>query len=169
VVDGDPVLATRTLRNDFETARQAEHEAAQSKAPPPPATVTGVRLLMADGSPVTEIAPGDDLRIEVDVDAASPLENWVLGIGIDNASGQNVYGTNTQMLGTKLPTLTGRGTYELRLRNISPGPGDYTVHSAVAIWSGPQIHHLPQAATFTVRSDGRSIGSLGAQPVLVTT
>jgi ABC-2 type transport system ATP-binding protein len=167
VVDGDPALATRTLRNDFQTATQAERDAAQSAAAAPQGKVTAVRLLTADDTPLTEIAAGDEIRIQVDVEATSTMEDWVLGIGIDTASGQNVYGTNTQMLGTRLPALTGHGTYELRLRHVSPGAGDYTVHSAVALWSGPQIHHLPQAATFAVRGDGRSIGLLGAEPVLV--
>jgi ABC-2 type transport system ATP-binding protein len=167
VVDGDPSLATRTLRNDFQTASDAEREAAAVTAPPPEGKVTAVRLLTADDAPLTDIALGDELRVQVDVEATSSLEDWVLGIGIDTAAGQHVYGTNTQMLGVRLPALAGRGTYEFRLRHLSPGAGDFVVHSAVARWSGPEIHHLPHGAKLVVRGDGRSIGLLGAEPTFV--
>ncbi|WP_209305315.1 ABC transporter ATP-binding protein [Blastococcus sp. CT_GayMR20] len=167
VVDGDPVLATRTLRNDFETASQAERDEKARASAPPPAKVTAVRLLTADDTPLTEVAAGDEVRVQVDVEAASRLDDWILGIGIDTAAGQTVYGTNTQMLDVRLPPLAGAGTYEFRLRHLSPGAGDYTVHSAVARWSGPQIHHLPGAATFAVHGDGHSIGVLGAEPTFV--
>ena len=131
------------------------------------AKVKAVRLLTPDDAPVTEVAAGDEVRVQVDVEATSRQDDWILGIGIDTASGQNVYGTNTQMLDVRLPPLIGRSTYEFRLRHLNPGPGDYTVHSAVARWSGPQIHHLPHAATFSVRGDGRTVGLLGAQATLV--
>jgi ABC-2 type transport system ATP-binding protein len=167
VIDGDPALATRTLRNDFQTASEAEREAAAGVAAPPEAKVTAVRLLTSADAPLTELALGDELRVQVDVEATTRLEDWVLGIGIDTAAGQTVYGTNTQMLGVRLPTLTGHGTYEFRLRHLSPGAGDFTVHSAVARWSGPQIHHLPQATTFAVQGGGRTIGVLGAEPTFV--
>ena len=139
MVDGDPVLATRTLRDDFETASQAEREATARAAEPPPAKVKAVRLLTPDDAPVTEVAAAGDGRVQVDVEATSRQDDWILGIGIDTASGQNVYGTNTQMLDVRLPPLIGRSTYEFRLRHLNPGPGDYTVHSAVARWSGPRI------------------------------
>jgi ABC-2 type transport system ATP-binding protein len=167
VVDGDPALATRTLRNDFQTASQAEREAAARASAPPEGKVTAVRLLTADDAPLTEMAAGDELRVQVDVEGTATLEDWILGIGIDTAAGQNVYGTNTEMLGIRLPALAGPGTYEFRLRHLNPGAGDFTVHSAVARWSGPQIHHLPGAATFAVHGDGRSIGVLGAEPTFV--
>jgi ABC-2 type transport system ATP-binding protein len=167
VVDGDPTLATRTLRNDFQTATDAEREAAAGATAPPEGKVTAVRLLTADDAPLTDIALGDELRVQVDVEATSTLEDWVLGIGIDTAAGQHVYGTNTQMLGVRLPDLAGRGTYEFRLRHLSPGAGDFVVHSAVARWSGPEIHHLPHGARLVVHGDGRSIGLLGAEPTFV--
>jgi ABC-2 type transport system ATP-binding protein len=168
VVDGDPGLATRTLRNDFETARQAEQLAGSGTEPQHQATVTGVRILDADGAALTEISPGDDVRLQVDVEAATTLEDWVLGVGIDTLAGQALYGTSTQLMGTRLPPLTGRGTYEVLLRDIHLGAGQYQVHGALAVWAGGEIHRLPQAATFTVQGNGRSVGLVAAEPVLVT-
>jgi len=169
VVDGDPSLAARTLREDFEAVRQAEQRTELAHEPQHQARVTAVRVLGTDGSPITQIVPGDDLRVQVDVEAGSTLDDWVLGIGIDTPSGQGLYGTNTQLMGTKLAPLTGRGTFEVQLRNVWLGGGQYQVHGALAVWAGPEIHRLPQAASFTVDADGRSVGFLGAEASLVTT
>jgi ABC-2 type transport system ATP-binding protein len=168
VVDGDPRLAARTLRDDFETTRQAERQVEHRAEPRHQATVTAVRVLGPDGSVLKDIAPGDDLRLEVDVHASSTLEDWVLGIGIDTPAGQSLYGTNTQLMGTRMRPLTGTGTFEVRLRNVCLGPGQYQIHGALAVWSGPEIHRLTQAASFSVEGDGRSVGFLGAEPTFVS-
>jgi ABC-2 type transport system ATP-binding protein len=168
VVDGDPRLATRTLRDDFEATRQVEQQEKQEAQPQLAATVTAVRLLDDDGVPVTQLPQGGDLRVQVDVQAATRLEDWVLGIGIDTPSGMSLYGTNTQLLGHRMPSVEGRRSFELLLRNVTLGAGQYQVHGALAVWSGPEMHRLPQAATFTVQGDGRSVGLLGACPTLVS-
>jgi ABC-2 type transport system ATP-binding protein len=168
IVDGDPRLATRTLRDDFETTRRAEQDLEQKDDPDVQARVTAVRVLDADGAVVSELAPGSDIRVQVDVEAASTLRDWVLGIGIDTPSGQSLYGTNTQLLGERMPAFSGRRTFELQLRNVGLGAGQYQMHGALAVWSGPEIHRLPQAATFNVEADGRSVGLLGASPTLVS-
>ena len=104
--------------------------------------------------------------MQVDVEADEPLDDWVLGIGIDTPSGKSLFGTNTELLGEKLPAFRGQRTFEISLRNVSLGAGQYQVHGALAVWSGPEIHRLPQAATFNVVNDGRSVGLLGAVPQL---
>jgi ABC-2 type transport system ATP-binding protein len=169
IVDGDPRLATRTLRDDFETTRRAEQDLEQKDDPALQAKVTAVRLLDAEGGVVSQIAPGADMRVQVDVEAEETLADWVLGIGIDTPSGMSLYGTNTQLLEERLPAFRGRRTFELRLRNVCLGAGQYQMHGAIAVWSGQEIHRLPQAVTFNVEADGRSVGLLGASPTLVST
>lgn len=168
VFDGDSSMATRTLRDDFEAVRQAQDEAQQETDPEHRAKVTAVRVVDPAGAPLSRMVPGSELRIQVDVEAETTLDDWVLGIGIDTPTGQNLYGTNTEMLGKRMPAFAGRRTFEIRLGDVFPGPGQYHVHGALAVWSGPVFHRLPQAATFTVESDGRSIGMLGAKPTLVS-
>jgi ABC-2 type transport system ATP-binding protein len=168
VVDGDPRLATRTLRDDFETTRQVEQKEKHETQPDRAATVAAVRVLDDDGAPLTQLEPGGDLLVEVDVEARTRLEDWVLGIGIETPSGMSLYGTNTQLLGQRMPAVEGRRTFELRLRNLGLGAGQYQVTAALAVWAGPEIHRLPQAATFTVHGDGRSVGLLGAAPAFVS-
>ncbi|MCZ2838589.1 ABC transporter ATP-binding protein [Modestobacter sp. VKM Ac-2985] len=169
IVDGDPRLATRTLRDDFEATRQAEQQVEQAAQQQVAAKVVAVRILDDNGVIVREMSSGDDLRVQVDVESPDTLDDWVLGIGLDTPSGQSLYGTNTRLLKTRLPSFSGRRTFEIRLRNVGLGAGQYQVHGALAIWHGAEIHRLPQAATFTVEGDGRSVGLVGAQPTLVPT
>ena len=168
-LDGDPRAATRLLRRDFETARQSDQqEARDAGADLPAARVLAVRLLGADGRPVDSVAYGTPVGVEVDVRADSPLTDWVLGIGIDTPAGQNLWGTNTQLLGQRLETLTGARTLRLDLGGMYVGGGQYQLHGAIAIWSGPQVHRLPEACSFTVETDGSTVGPLGVAASLST-
>jgi ABC-2 type transport system ATP-binding protein len=155
------------LREDFEATRQAEEQGRLQVATEVRAKIAGVRILNKDGDALHQISPGDDLRIAVDVEAANLLDDWVLGIGIDTPSGQNVYGTSTQLMGERMPSFSGSRTFELTLRNVWLGGGQYQLHGALAEWAGPEFHRLPQAASFSVQGDGRSIGLLGAAPEFV--
>ena len=158
-----------TLRRDFETARQSDQqEARDAGADLPAARVLAVRLLGADGRPVDSVAYGTPVGVEVDVRADSPLTDWVLGIGIDTPAGQNLWGTNTQLLGQRLETLTGARTLRLDLGGMYVGGGQYQLHGAIAIWSGPQVHRLPEACSFTVETDGSTVGPLGVAASLST-
>ncbi|SCX51748.1 ABC-2 type transport system ATP-binding protein [Klenkia marina] len=167
VVDGEPTVATRTLRDDFETARRAEADSSPSASTAPGARVLAVRALDEDGQEFRELSAGQSIRVQVDVESPAPLDDWVLGIGIDTPSGMSVFGTNTQLLGQRMPVLRGRQQFEIRLDNVCLGPGRYELHGALAIWSGPELHRLPQAANFSVSNGGVSVGLLGSTPTLV--
>jgi ABC-2 type transport system ATP-binding protein len=162
VVDGDPREATRFLRADFDAMRQ-EQQAQSQASQEIDARVLGVELVDADGGSVTEIRSGESLRVRVSVQASEPLEDAVVGIGVDTPSGQNLYGTNTQYLGTPLPPLHGTHVVEFGLEDLYLGGGQYHVHGSLGVWSGPELHRLPGAASLNVPSDGHAIGVLGAR------
>lgn len=165
--DGAPRDATRLLREDFDAMR-LEHQEDSQAAQHLDARVLAVELLNASGQPIQELPAGAGLRIKVTVESSQPLEDWVLGIGIDSPTGQNLYGTNTQYLGVPLSPLAGRRTLEIGLDDLSLGGGQYHVHAAIALWSGPELHRLPGAASLHVPSEGRSIGVLGARARVLT-
>lgn len=160
-LDGDPRDATRLLRRDFETVRQADRQASVDRDVQPDARVVSVRLLDLQGAQRDTLRPGEPVAVEVDVQADTPLSDWVLGIGIDTPSGQSLWGTNTQLLGQRLEPLHGRRTLRLDLGELHVGGGQYQLHGALAIWSGAEVHRLPEAFSFSVEADGRSIGPLG--------
>lgn len=166
VEDGTPREALRRLRDDYETARQAELDA--SGAPEFRAEVTEVATAGGvDGR--RRMSPADSLRLTVTVLAREALSNWVLGVGIDTPLGQNVFGTNTSMLGVTLPDVpAGRHhTVTLQLDEVWLGEGEYFVHGAVAEGDGGEIHRLPQGLMLKVAATGRGVGPLHV-PVRVT-
>ncbi|MCL3862724.1 ABC transporter ATP-binding protein [Actinotalea sp. K2] len=166
LADDVPRDALRVLRADFETTRQKEVEQATDpsgtdRPKRPNVSIAGVRVI-ADDDPAEQptIAPTDSLTIEVVVDAGERLEDWILGIGIDNPLGVVVYGTNTRLLGTPLPPLDGSIRYAFRLPAIHLGEGEYTIHASVATGSGQEVARLPIGGRFMIRADGRSQGYL---------
>jgi ABC-2 type transport system ATP-binding protein len=164
VLDGTPRDATRLLRADFDVQATTELE---SSGLGQSARVLSVQPLTADGRPVSRHAPGEDLVVRVTVEADGPLEDWVLGIGIDSPTGQPVFGTNTQLLGTPLETLTGRRTVDVLLSRVYLGEGQYFLHGALAQWDGPTFARLNQAATLDVEGAGRSIGPVGVESIAI--
>ncbi|HSJ21022.1 MAG TPA: ABC transporter ATP-binding protein [Nocardioidaceae bacterium] len=166
VVDGDPRDALRTLRADYETVRQEEQRKAQGAGdgtdatPAEAARVEGLRIAAPSGDAVESLKPGEDVIVEIDVHAIEPLTDWMLGTGLDTPLGQVVYGTNTDMLGERMPDLAAgqRRTFRIQLPDLRLGEGEYFVHGALAKASGEEIHRLAQAVMVSVHSVGDSVG-----------
>ena len=167
-VDGEPRDALRHLRADFEATREEERERERDRDAAEVRTsrarVVRVDVLDTAGQPLKATKPGEDVSIRVRVEATDRLEDWILGVGIDSPLGHVVYGTNTRLLGVPMPPLLGEGVFEVRLPHLWLGEGQYSVHGAIAEGSGVQVHRLIDAATFSVESDGHSIGYLHTQP-----
>jgi ABC-2 type transport system ATP-binding protein len=171
--DGAPRESLRTLRDDFEATRLEEIEQAQDRAAlavengtgatqavdahPPRARITAVEV-RTSGSRPGVIRPGDDVTVHVRVETDEPLDDWVLGFGIDTTLGQNVFGTNTKLLDVTLPRVTGAGEYDFVLPALELGEGSYSIHGAIAARNGLEIHRLTEGARLVVESDGRSVG-----------
>ena len=167
-VDGEPREALRHLRADFELARQEEREReremeilTQSKTR---ASVVAAEVCDGSGNPLHTVKPGDDVGIRVTIDATEPIQDWILGVSIANPLGQLAYGTNTRLMGVRMPTFTGMRRFIVSLPNLQLGEGMYTIQAAVAEQSGVEIDRLSDAATLTVEADGQSIGFVYADP-----
>jgi ABC-2 type transport system ATP-binding protein len=157
IVDGSARDAIRTLRADFDEQSAAD----RATEVPASARVISVQPLGRDGQPVRQLTPGDDLVLRVTVESDQPLEDWVLGVGIDTPTGQQVFGTNTAMLGIDLERLVGRQSVDVTLAGLHLGEGDYHVHGAMALRDGPAFSRLGEAASINVEGTGRTIGPVG--------
>ena len=169
IVDGEPTIALRHLRADFEATREDERERERNRVGFQTATrasVRRVRITNAAGDPASVIKPGDDITVHVYIDATEPLSNWMLGVGVETPLGMMVYGTNTQLMGESMPTIVGEGHIEMRLPALWLGEGNYTVQATIAEASGLEVHRFTNAASFSVEADGRSVGYLYVAPEL---
>ena len=165
LVDGTAREATKALRADFDEQQTNEMAATPQGAN---ARVVAVQPLGSDGRQLLTPVPDEDLVLRVTVESDVPLENWVLGVGIDSPTGQSVFGTNTQLLGMPMEPLTGRREIDVRLSGLRLGEGQYHVHGALAEWGGPTFATLSQAARLEVDGNGQAVGPVGVADISVT-
>jgi ABC-2 type transport system ATP-binding protein len=180
-VDGAPMDALRHLRADFEVMRQddidhqreidqlreIEQQGDDVVATVAAARVTGVTVTDSSGSLITTMSPGSDLIVNVDIAVDGRVENPVIGIGIDSALGQVVYGTNTKLMGLKLETMSGRSRHRFRLPAVSLGEGQYTIYAAIARDGGVELNRLLNGAALTVLTKGQGVGFINVDTELL--
>ena len=164
IVDGTAREATKVLRADFDEQATTEMAATGHGTT---ARVLAVQALTPDGRPVLQPDPREDLVVRVTVEADEPLENWVLGIGIVSPTGQQIFGTNTQLMGLPLETLRGRRDVDVRLSGLRLGEGQYHLMGALAEWDGPAFAVLHQGARLEVDGQGRTVGPVGVADISV--
>jgi ABC-2 type transport system ATP-binding protein len=157
-IDGTPREATKLLRADF------DEQAATDRAAHPhgdTARIVAVQALDGDGRPVLRPDPNGDLVLRVTVESEQLLEDWVVGISIETHTGQQLFGTNTQLLGVRLDPLLGRRDVDIRLSGLRLGEGQYHVVGALAEWEGVTFNMLPAAARLEVDGTGQAVGPVG--------
>ncbi len=169
VADDDPVTALRVLRQDFaETSARdaaAARRAAGRDAVAGVPEIHGVTLSDGAGAVLERLDQGGTLVAALDVTVPAGLEAPVVGFGIDSPTGQVVYGTHTGLLGGgRVPA--GRTTVRLRVDGLALGEGRYSVSAAVAD-GGRELVRVSPAASFAVHGDGRSIGVVRADAVVL--
>ncbi|MGV8896782.1 MAG: ABC transporter ATP-binding protein [Rhodoglobus sp.] len=163
VVDGDPAEAVAKFRDILE-GRRLDDVVAETGTTEFDPTVGAVTAIPAHPGPSGELAPGDDLLITVEINAPVQLDNWIIGIQIDNTSGQVVYGTTTKRTDFALPDLVGTARFQLRVANTHFGSGKYFVNVSLMNMAGVHLHDQPQVASFNGMDYPRAQGSLHAVP-----
>ncbi len=72
--------------------------------------------------------------------------------------GQNVYGTNSRLMGERMPPLAGIQEFEFVLPALALGEGAYSIDAAISLGNGLEAHRLREGARVTVDGCGRSVG-----------
>ena len=168
VADGVPRDALRVLRAEFDATRQVDVAQMQESTDERPsavhkAEITSVTIRNGAGTPVSSIRPGESVLVNVLVRSEQRIEGWILGMGIDTALGQAVFGTNTRLMGISLPPLDGERTYTFKLPHLQLGEGNYSIHGAMSLADGTEVHRLREAAPLSVEFDGRSVGYVAVE------
>lgn len=161
--DGPPGLAIRALRKDFEAIRvqhAAEVAPDQELASPPISSVTLRRLISNEAADV--IATGDGLAVEISLDLDQAVDEWVVGMGIETAVGQVVFGTNSERLKVQTSRIDGKRVFRFELAALSLGQGQYFVHASYGTLSDGELFRIPQAAAFSVSEETNNVGVMSA-------
>ena len=120
--------------------------------------ITSVRLVGPDGA-TNRFASGDQMTVEMDVEARSPLETPVFGAVISTASGVLVYGSNTHLAHADATVLSGQATVQFVIPALHLHDGEFVVSVAVhSADEGVVYHWLDRWLEFTVFSTGPGIG-----------
>lgn len=189
-IDGDPLLALRHLRADFEITRQDDIERQRIAAPitsmdaepedgspVEPAAVAhlgaGAKVLSVvltddDGAPLPSIEPGDPVIVTVEVDVDGVVQDGLVSLALESTLGQVIFGTNTKMMGIQMPPLSGPSSYTFRIAQLWLGEGQYSVHAGFARDGGVELHRLTDATSLAVHAQGRCVGFVNAQIQLVS-
>jgi ABC-2 type transport system ATP-binding protein len=158
VVDGSSLEAVRTFREKYteEPVHDDDYGSRQ-------ATITDVLVTDGAGNPADRFQPGDTLGVEFDVvpGEGPTIDDWAVGIALEDHLDNVVYGTNTNLQGLTLPPLSDRRRVRFRFPDLPMLEGQYYVTVAVHDASGSTTYHrLDRRSNFRVFSDGSEVGVL---------
>lgn len=172
VFDGDPFDAVSVLRSGFATTVELDSlkdERLQAAlANVELGRITGVRVANGNGYEQAAFDTGDDIVIEVDVDAPQKLSSWSVGLHIDNPLGQLVTGATSTSLDVRLGELSGSAVARFSLPNAPFGSGEYGVTVALMGTHGQEIARAANATSFSVNNHGGTWGPLRTEMTFET-
>ncbi len=124
-------LAERTQSHNIVQHRHDGGRNASTRSGNQRARIEDVRLL-AGGAPRDQFIIGEELRIELEASAVEELEDLTVGISIRDRLGNEVFGTNTHLLGISAPpVLPGARFVASFCLPVNLGPGDYSMTAAL--------------------------------------
>lgn len=148
--DGDPAEGLRVLRFGFEQAR-LERAAAHGDNLTQSAHIRGVDVLNAGGiAGQVIVGQADELTLQYHYELTEHQEPLSAGIAIETASGQSVFGINTKMMQTELPTTPGAHSVMFTFPSHSLGGGQFIVRASLEQIDGKSLDRMNPAATFEV-------------------
>ena len=120
--------------------------------------ITKVDLIGADGKVGHVFHSGDPLTIQLHLSAAAPVKDFVFGIGLFNADGVCIYGTNTNLEEMSAQELSGHGTASFVIEDLALTEGTYKLDLAVHQLDGFPYDYHRQLYTFRVKSHIKDVG-----------
>jgi ABC-2 type transport system ATP-binding protein len=159
VVDGSPSEAVRHFRESNSEQDQVEQETLSHIV-----RVENPRITDGSGQPRTIFDAGEAIGIDYDVTADRPVEDWAAGIGLLDATGMLLYGTNTRLRGIEVAPIQGVRQVRYRIDELQLPDGQYFVTVAVGPSWGPDYHRIDRAVSFQIRNSSKDIGVLSLNP-----
>jgi ABC-type polysaccharide/polyol phosphate transport system ATPase subunit len=117
-----------------------------------------VRLLDGRGRERHVFVPGESLTIELDVQAASPVDDFVFGIGLFTADGVSVYGTNTHLEEFVPGRLAGEAKVSVTLEDLRLVEGTYLLDVATHRRDATPYDYHRGLYSFRVKSRVKDVG-----------
>jgi hypothetical protein len=175
VIDAPPGEAVRTFRESLhggelnETADEAAEEVAESAEP----EVTGPEAKATYRVHITKVEidhpgllldrdallPDEAMTIRVSYHATERTEDLLFGIAIYDVNGNNLFGTNTEILGVDVPPAEGNGEMSFEFHRVPLLDGRYLLTLAIqTVDEGTVYDWWEQRAHFSVMNPARTHG-----------
>jgi ABC-type polysaccharide/polyol phosphate transport system ATPase subunit len=120
--------------------------------------ITDVAFLDREGQASFVFHSGDPLSIRVKVRAAEPTDDFVFGIGLFNAEGICIYGTNTYLEEMNPERLAGEAEATFAIDGLDLVEGTYKIDAAVHKRDGFPYDYHRLLYTFRVKSRTHDVG-----------
>lgn len=117
-----------------------------------------VVFLDEQNQPTHVFHSGDPMRLRFRVRARQPVSDFVFGIGLFNADGVAVYGTNTDIEKYESDSLEGDGEVTLTIDTLDLVEGTYKLDVAVHTRDGAPYDYHRLLYTFRVKSRTKDVG-----------
>jgi len=120
--------------------------------------ITDVTVEYPDGDR-TALLPGEPLTVTVDVQAAEPVDGVVAARGVYDARGNRLLGTNSDLIGVDLGTVTGDVRVAFRFGAVPLLDGTYDLAVGVHTHDGGlEYDHREGVDSFSVMNPGKAEG-----------
>lgn len=120
--------------------------------------ITSVTLLGDQGQPTHIFHTGEKVTIRLAISAARPVTDFVFGMGIFNAEGVFVYGTNTDIEEHEADVLEGDAEVQLVIDALDLVEGTYKLDVAVHRRDGAAYDYHRLLYTFRMKSRIKDVG-----------
>jgi ABC-2 type transport system ATP-binding protein/lipopolysaccharide transport system ATP-binding protein len=120
--------------------------------------ITKVRMKSLEGKEKFVFSPDEGMVVEMDVQARSPIQDFVFGIGIFNSQNICCYGTNTQSEEFEPQSIEGKGKVICRIEKLNLINGTYYLDVATHKKDGYPYDYHRNLYSFMIASSHRDVG-----------
>jgi ABC-type polysaccharide/polyol phosphate transport system ATPase subunit len=120
--------------------------------------ITAVRLLDDRGRERHVYVPGETLTVELALNAATPTDDFVFGVGVFRSDGVAIYGTNTEIEDFRPERLSGQAKVRFVIESLRLVEGSYLLDVAVHKKDGTPFDYHRGLYAFRVKSHVKDVG-----------
>ena len=120
--------------------------------------ITKVTFRGPDGEAGHVFQSGDNIQVQMEVKAKEAITDFVFGLGLFNADGVCVYGTNTNLEEFQPSAIDGEGTVTFEIDSLDLVEGTYRLDLAVHKLDGYPYDYHRLLYTFRIKSRVRDVG-----------
>jgi ABC-type polysaccharide/polyol phosphate transport system ATPase subunit len=143
---------------DVGTAATDMNQATEGRWGTGEVTIASVTLLGDSGHQTHIFHTGEPVTIRLEVNARTPVQDFVFGVGLYTVDGVSIYGTNTDIEEFVADELSGTSEILLHLESLDLVEGTYKLDVAVHRRDGAPYDYHRLLYTFRVKSRVKDVG-----------